>query len=58
PRPSEYTRDYRHMPMTRMRRPKRNKRGADESVKTFHGHKVLQTLIRCYFSPAHTTGQR
>ncbi|CAM9370981.1 unnamed protein product [Pylaiella littoralis] len=50
--------DYRHMPMSSRRPGKKNRRGADESVKTFHGHKVLQTLIRCYFSPAHTTGQR
>ncbi|CAM9799462.1 unnamed protein product, partial [Ectocarpus sp. 13 AM-2016] len=51
--------DYRHMPMSiPALRPKKSKRASDESVKTFHGHKVLQTLIRCYFSPAHTTGQR
>ena len=25
---------------------------------TFRGHAVLETLIRCYFSPLHTTGQR
>ena len=30
----------------------------DVSVQTFRGHKVLQTLIRAYFSPAHSTGQR
>ncbi|KAF9994669.1 hypothetical protein BGZ79_000543, partial [Entomortierella chlamydospora] len=30
----------------------------DCSVMTFQGHKVLRTLIRCHFSPAHTTGQR
>ena len=30
----------------------------DISVQTFRGHKVLQTLIRAYFSPAHSTGQR
>ena len=28
------------------------------SVQTFRGHTVLQTLIRAYFSPAHSTGQR
>jgi hypothetical protein len=28
------------------------------SVQAFRGHSVLQTLIRAYFSPAHTTGQR
>jgi WD repeat-containing protein 23 len=30
----------------------------DNSVMTFTGHTVLQTLIRCYFSPLETTGQR
>jgi WD repeat-containing protein 23 len=30
----------------------------DVSVKTFVGHKVLRTLIRCHFSPVHQTGQR
>eukprot|EP00741_Cyanophora_paradoxa_P017851 tig00021035_g17240.t1 len=30
----------------------------DISLQTFKGHSVLQTLIRAYFSPAHTTGQR
>ena len=30
----------------------------DSSVHTYKGHTVLHTLIRCYFSPSHTTGQR
>ncbi|KAG0200580.1 hypothetical protein BGX28_006404 [Mortierella sp. GBA30] len=30
----------------------------DCSVMTFQGHKVLRTLIRCHFSPIHSTGQR
>lgn len=30
----------------------------DCSVITFKGHQVLSTLIRCYFSPLETTGQR
>jgi len=30
----------------------------DESVMSYRGHKVFQTLIRCRFSPAHSTGQR
>ncbi|KAF9108569.1 hypothetical protein BGX29_010175 [Mortierella sp. GBA35] len=30
----------------------------DCSVMTFQGHKVLRTLIRCHFSPVHSTGQR
>ncbi|XP_020822785.1 DDB1- and CUL4-associated factor 11 isoform X1 [Phascolarctos cinereus] len=30
----------------------------DSSVMTYRGHGVLHTLIRCRFSPAHSTGQR
>ncbi|RUS17920.1 WD40-repeat-containing domain protein [Endogone sp. FLAS-F59071] len=30
----------------------------DCSVMTYRGHKVLRTLIRCHFSPQHSTGQR
>jgi hypothetical protein len=30
----------------------------DASVMTYRGHTVLQTLVRAYFSPAETTGQR
>ncbi|KAK3814267.1 MAG: WD40-repeat-containing domain protein [Benniella sp.] len=30
----------------------------DCSVMTFQGHSVLKTLIRCHFSPVHSTGQR
>ncbi|KAG8227768.1 hypothetical protein J437_LFUL005775, partial [Ladona fulva] len=30
----------------------------DTSVMTYRGHTVIQTLIRCHFSPAFTTGQR
>jgi WD repeat-containing protein 23 len=30
----------------------------DQSLATYRGHSVLRTLIRCYFSPAHSTGQR
>jgi len=42
--------------------PKRNMKKAklsgDVSVMTYRGHGVLCTLIRCYFSPSFTTGQR
>lgn len=35
------------------------KRLADDcSLLTFRGHEVLQTLIRCYYSPLHSTAQR
>ncbi|XP_059649111.1 LEC14B protein-like isoform X2 [Cornus florida] len=30
----------------------------DQSLTTYKGHEVLQTLIRCYFSPAYSTGQK
>jgi len=30
----------------------------DQSIMTYRGHRVFQTLIRCYFSPEVTTGQR
>ena len=30
----------------------------DCSVMTYRGHRVLMTLIRCYFSPSSTTGQQ
>ncbi|KAF7988484.1 hypothetical protein HCN44_001057 [Aphidius gifuensis] len=30
----------------------------DTSVMTYRGHTVVQTLIRCHFSPISTTGQR
>ena len=30
----------------------------DTSLHTFKSHYVLQTLIRCYYSPLHTTNQR
>jgi WD repeat-containing protein 23 len=30
----------------------------DTSVMTYRGHSVLNTLIRCHFSPSHSTGQR
>lgn len=47
--------DYRWMDYTYKKIPKHEK---DRSVMTFQGHTVLQTLIRCYFSPLETTGQR
>jgi WD repeat-containing protein 23 len=31
---------------------------ADMSIMTYVGHRVLSTLIRCYFSPPMSTGQR
>ncbi|CAI9107946.1 OLC1v1007432C1 [Oldenlandia corymbosa var. corymbosa] len=34
------------------------KHPGDQSVSTFRGHSVLRTLIRCYFSPEYSTGQK
>ncbi|MFS7943759.1 putative transcription factor WD40-like family [Helianthus anomalus] len=30
----------------------------DQSIATYRGHRVLRTLIRCYFSPSYSTGQK
>ncbi|KDP40050.1 hypothetical protein JCGZ_02048 [Jatropha curcas] len=30
----------------------------DQSLATYRGHSVLRTLIRCYFSPEYSTGQK
>nr|ABK94670.1 unknown [Populus trichocarpa] len=30
----------------------------DQSVTTYRGHSILRTLIRCYFSPEYSTGQK
>jgi len=45
--------DYRY---GRYPRPKYLAHPLDCSVMTYRGHAVLQTLIRCHFSPAETTG--
>jgi hypothetical protein len=37
-------------------RPRYKAHPQDCSVMTYKGHRVLQTLIRCHFSPAETTG--
>ncbi|CAN0890215.1 LEC14B protein [Linum grandiflorum] len=34
------------------------KHPCDLSVATYKGHSVLRTLIRCYFSPTYSTGQK
>ncbi|XP_070537289.1 DDB1- and CUL4-associated factor 11-like [Ptychodera flava] len=42
--------------------PRRSKRNTvisnDPSLMTYRGHGVLQTLVRCHFSPEFTTGQK
>ena len=52
----EYQWDYRWMDYPGDPRAVRHPH--DCSLLTYCGHKVLQTLIRCYFSPAHSTAQR
>ncbi|KAF6176580.1 hypothetical protein GIB67_034442 [Kingdonia uniflora] len=34
------------------------KHPGDQSLASYSGHAVLRTLIRCYFSPAYSTGQK
>ena len=48
--------DYRWQPYPG--NPNKVKHPNDRSIATFTGHRVLQTLIRCRWSPAETTGQR
>lgn len=49
--------DYRWQPVPR-KSLRQAKLDGDSSLMTYRGHSVLHTLIRCYFSPMHTTGQR
>ena len=48
--------DYRFMRYPLKKPPARHP--LDYSVQEFSGHSVLATLIRCYYSPLETTGQR
>ncbi|KAG0482387.1 hypothetical protein HPP92_010471 [Vanilla planifolia] len=48
--------DYRYMSYPA--KAKNYKHPKDQSVATYKGHSVLCTLIRCHFSPAHSTGQK
>ncbi|XP_062211071.1 LEC14B protein-like isoform X6 [Phragmites australis] len=54
--PKSYEWDYRWM--TYPSEARYLKHPYDQSLATFRGHSVLRTLIRCYFSPMHSTGQR
>ncbi|KAG0626567.1 hypothetical protein M758_2G135300 [Ceratodon purpureus] len=63
PTPSRRTRripsfawDYRWMDYPGMGRDVRHP--YDQSIMTYKGHLVLRTLIRCYFSPLTSTGQK
>lgn len=49
--------DYRWQPVPR-KSVRRSKLDGDSSLMTYRDHSVLHTLVRCYFSPIHTTGQR
>ncbi|XP_043719249.1 LEC14B homolog isoform X1 [Telopea speciosissima] len=48
--------DYRWMDYPDEARDRRHP--CDQSLTTYRGHSVLRTLIRCYFSPAYSTGQK
>ncbi|XP_076242069.1 DDB1- and CUL4-associated factor 11 isoform X1 [Calliopsis andreniformis] len=50
--------DYRWQRVPKKLRRTRNMLEGDTSVMTYRGHSVLQTLIRCHFSPSSITGQR
>ncbi|CAH9108979.1 unnamed protein product [Cuscuta europaea] len=56
PRPRKHEWDYRWMEYPQHLRNKRHPH--DLSLSTYKGHSVLRTLIHCYFSPAHSTGQK
>ncbi|KAF9605273.1 hypothetical protein IFM89_015889 [Coptis chinensis] len=51
-----YEWDYRWMEYPP--RARNMKHPCDQSLSTYRGHSVLRTLIRCYFSPAYSTGQK
>lgn len=50
--------DYRWQRVPKRLYKAKNMLEGDTSVMTYRGHSVLQTLIRCHFSPSSTTGQR
>ncbi|CAG2120396.1 unnamed protein product [Medioppia subpectinata] len=50
--------DYRWQAIPRKLLTNRKKIEGDTSLMTYMGHSVLQTLIRCHFSPEWSTGQR
>lgn len=50
--------DYRYQSVPAQYKMKTIKLQGDTSVMTYRGHSVRQTLIRCHFSPAASTGQR
>lgn len=55
---NDQTWDYRWQAVPRRLYNPRHRLTGDTSVMTYRGHSVLKTLVRCRFSPRHTTGQR
>ena len=49
--------DYRWQRVPRHVARSRSRVEGDSSVMSYTGHTILQTLIRCHFSPQHSTGQ-
>lgn len=49
--------DYRWQRVPRNVARSRTRVEGDSSVMSYTGHTILQTLIRCHFSPHHSTGQ-
>lgn len=54
----DQTWDYRWQEVPRKLYSSKNKLDGDTSIMTYKGHVVIKTLVRCRFSPIHTTGQR
>ncbi|XP_017753181.1 PREDICTED: DDB1- and CUL4-associated factor 11 isoform X2 [Eufriesea mexicana] len=50
--------DYRWQRVPKRLHKPKNMLEGDTSIMTYRGHSVLQTLIRCHFSPSSNTGQR
>lgn len=53
-----YDWDYRWQAVPYSHKNNSERMRADTSIMTYKGHLVRQTLIRCRFSPIHSTGQR
>lgn len=50
--------DYRWQAVPRLIKNNSQRMKGDTSIMTYRGHNVRQTLIRCRFSPSHSTGQK
>ncbi|KAF2075437.1 hypothetical protein CYY_003266 [Polysphondylium violaceum] len=58
PTNNENLSSYWNQRISRQLAPTKTQLDNDISLMTYKGHKVFQTLIRCYFSPLETTGQK